>query len=330
MRGLNAILVVGCCAACMQAAIVRPSADVGGGTVARRAAIVPATAELPPSGSPTPKIEDSGAPADIATPGPWEETILTHGGCCPGAFWSPDSQEVRFLARPEPRQPASIYGVPRTGGPAVLVRREPAFFSPDGAYTMNVSGEDVAITRLRDGKRWTVPTGGRGVVFSHSMAKVAWTESSDAFTNLNLIQRTIWIRDLDGVQSSIVVKVVGGGFIGWAEDDASVLVSGGLVTGGPRGVWRVDLTGGEPKLLFEADEIQGALISPNGEWLAFFVAFGSQQDRNGLWVMRTQDGSAERLDLFGSYRWRGEGRLLLIPLELDPTGDALWEYDAKE
>jgi Tol biopolymer transport system component len=162
------------------------------------------------------------------------------------------------------------------------------------------------------------------------MAKVAWTESSDAFTNLNLIQRTIWIRDLDGGQSSIVVKVVGGGFIGWAEDDASVLVSGGLVTGGPRGVWRVDLTGGEPKLLFEADEIQGALISPNGEWLAFFVAFGSQQDRNGLWVMRTQDGSAERLDLFGSYRWRGEGRLLLIPLELDPTGDALWEYDAKE
>ena len=88
------------------------------------------------------------------------------------------------------------------------------------------------------------------------------------------------------------------------------------------------MAGGDPELLFEAAEVQSALISPDGGWLAFFVAFGSQPERNGLWVMRTQDGSANLLDLFGSYRWRGEGRLLIIPLEINQPGDALWQYAA--
>jgi Tol biopolymer transport system component len=256
--------------------------------------------------------------------------MLTRGGCCPGAFWSADSQEVRFLARPEPTQPASIYAVPRDGGPAKLFRRGPAFFSPDDAYMMSLSGEDVVIEGVANGKRWKIPTGGRGVVFSHSMGSVAWTESSDAYTNLNLIQRTVWVTDLENAQSSKVITIVGGTFLGWTGDDGSVLVSGGLATGGPRGVWRVSLASGEPSLLFEADEVQSPLISPDGGLLAFFVAFGSAAEQDGLWVLNTGDGSADRLELFGSYRWRGDDRLLIVPLEIDQDGDSLWQYNASE
>jgi hypothetical protein len=328
MRRLITALALALCASCTQAAAASPQSGRDNGRISDRAAIIPATTELPPSASPTLPPEDTPTPAPTEASSAWDLTMLTHGGCCPGAFWSADSQDVRYLARPEPTQSASIYGVPRAGGSAKLVRREPAFFSPDGAYTVTLSGENVVIQRPGDGKRWTIATGGHGVVFSHSMGYIAWTESSDASTNLNLIQRTIWFASLDEGQNSRIITVVGGGFLCWADDDASILVSGGLVTGGPRGVWRVGLTGGEPQLLFEADEIQGSLMSPGGGWLAFFVAFGSQPERNGLWVMHTPDGSTHRLDLFGSYRWKGEGRLLIIPLVIDGRGDALWEYDA--
>jgi hypothetical protein len=328
MRRLILLMTIACCVSCAPAyasqAATRPSLA----KISNRAAIIPpgirprSTASSAPISRGTSTAPPSYSEAD------WELTELTRGGCCPGAFWAADSREVRFLARPEASQPASIYGVPPTGGPAKLVRREPALFSPGDVYIVTAAGEDVVVETLSDGKRWTVATGGRSVVFSHSMQLVAWAESSDAYTNLNLIQRTVWVHDLESGQSARVITIVGGWLLGWSEDDASVFVSGGLVTGGPRGVWRASLAGGEPEFLFEADEIQGALLSPDGSRLAFFTAFGSDTEGNGLWVMSASDGAAKRLNLFGSYRWRGEDRLLIIPLTLDPRGDALWEYDA--
>jgi hypothetical protein len=330
MRRLITLVTIACCASCTPGLVPQQQTSPSLGKISNRAAVIPADIGLPQIVSPTPVPRNTATPAPAESKAAWDLTMLTHGGCCPGAFWSADSREVRFLARPEPAQPASIYGVPRNGGPAKLVCREPAYFSPGDVYTVTASGEDVVIERAADGKRWKITTGGRRINFSHSMGSVAWTESSDAYTNLNLIQRTIWITDLGSGQSSRIITVVGGGLIGWTEGDAAVLVSGGLVTGGPRGVWRVAVTGGEPELLFEADEVQGALISPDGAWLAFFVAFGSDPERNGLWVMSTQGGSVNRLSLFGSYRWRDEGRLLIIPLVVDPRGDGLWQYKADE
>jgi hypothetical protein len=330
MRRVIVLVIAAFCASCARAVVVERPTRIAGGKISNRAAIVPVTAESTPTPIATPSPLSTPDAASIAPTLAWAPTMLTRGGCCPGAFWSADSQEVRFLARPEPTQPASIYAVPRSGGPAKLVRREPAFFSPDGAFTMTVSGEDVVLVRSADARRWTVTTGGRGVQFSHADRYVAWTESSDAYTNLNLIQRTIWIYDLETGLSSSPVKIVGGGFLGWTQDDQAILVGGGMVTGGPRGVWQVGLDGGDPELLFEAQDIQGPLISPRGGWLAFFVAFGSQTERNGLWVMQTSGGQARRLDLFGSYRWRGEGQLLVVPLDLDQAGDALWQYSVQD
>lgn len=330
MRRVIALVALVGCAACAPKAGSPLSFAPEAAPLANHALFLPAAGEIPRQSAPTPGPQQTPSPLPVATADGWELTVLTRGGCCPGAFWSADSQEVRFLARPEPTQPASIYGVSRTGGSAKLVRRDPAFFSPDGAYTMTISGEDVVIDRAADQSRWTIMTGGRGVVFSHAMRSVAWTESSDAYANLNLIQRTIWVVDLDSGQRSKIVTVVGGGFLGWTSDDSAILVSGGLVTGGLRGVWRVGVSDGTPEMLFAANEVQGALVSPRGGWLAFFVAFESQPDRNGLWILRTRDGAAHRLDLFGSYRWRMEGRLLIIPLELNEGGDGLWQYDSAE
>jgi Tol biopolymer transport system component len=75
------------------------------------------------------------------------------------------------------------------------------------------------------------------------------------------------------------------------------------------------------------DSVRSPLLSPNGEWLAFTVAFDTQEERNGLWVMRTDGSFSKKLDLFGAYRWRREGELLVIPLDLENPGPALWQVD---
>jgi len=324
MRRSIIILAALVCAACAQQAGAQQA------VIDEQVGIDQPLNSLPPAkptAMPTPTLVPALAVSPTASPTSWDPISLTHGGCCPGAFWSSDSQEVRFLARPVPTQPASIYSVPRTGGSARLVVQGPAWFSADDAYRVTASGEDVAIERVEDGKRWLIPTSGRAIHFSHSMQKIAWTESSEKVENLDLIHRSIWISNVDGSTSANVVTVVGGGFLGWTQNDEAILVSGGLRTGGPRGVWRVPSQGGEPQLLIEAQEVEGALVSPAGGWLAFYIAFGDDPSRNGVWVIPTGDGSARQLEVFGSYRWRSEERLLIVPLETNEAGDGLWEFD---
>jgi len=325
MRRSITILTVVACAACAQRAVAQQAAlTTAAGTIDPPVNLL---APAEPTELPASTLAPSLALTPTANPTSWVPIRLTLGGCCPGAFWSSDSQEVRFLARPIPSQPASIYSVPRTGGSARLVVRGPALFSADDAYRVTASGEDVAIERAEDGKRWLIPTSGRAIHFSHSTQKIAWTESSEKVENLDLIHRSIWISNLDGSQSTSVVTVVGGGFLGWTQNDEAILVSGGLRTGGPRGVWRVPSQGGEPQLLIEAQEVEGALVSPGGGWLAFYIAFGDDSSRNGVWVIPTDDGNASQLGLFGSYRWRSEERLLIVPLETNEAGDGLSEFD---
>ena len=320
------ILAVVACAAVAQQASAQPAVVEEQVAIDQPSNLL-STAE--PTAMPTSTLTPAFSVAPTANPTSWDPISLTHGGCCPGVFWSGDSQGVRFIARPVPTQPASLYGVPRTGGSARLVVRGPVWYSADDAYRVTPSGENVAIERVEDGQQWLIPTSGRAIHFSHGTQKIAWTESSEKVENLDLIHRSIWISNVDGSTSTStsVVTVVGGGFLGWTQNDEAILVSGGLRTGGPRGVWRVPSQGGEPQLLIEAQEVEGALVSPTGGWLAFFIAFGDDPSRNGVWVIPTGEGSARQLELFGSYRWRSEGRLLVVPLETNSAGDGLWEFD---
>jgi hypothetical protein len=70
-------------------------------------------------------------------------------------------------------------------------------------------------------------------------------------------------------------------------------------------------------------------LSPQGGWLAYMVAFSGDPANDGLWVVATDGSGARKLDLFGAYRWRAEGRLVLIPLEAGAAGQRLVEVDAQ-
>jgi hypothetical protein len=63
--------------------------------------------------------------------------------------------------------------------------------------------------------------------------------------------------------------------------------------------------------------------------LAYLAVFTGDSSQDGLWVVRTRDGRTTKLDIFGAYLWRDEGRLLVIPLEPGKVGQRLVEANAK-
>jgi Tol biopolymer transport system component len=80
-----------------------------------------------------------------------------------------------------------------------------------------------------------------------------------------------------------------------------------------------------------ANRPRGYRLSPDGRWMVYYVSFSPEPSENGLWLVRTDNGTRRHLnqDLFGGYAWRDDHRLLIIPLRPDAEYHELWEIDAE-
>ncbi len=280
---------------------------------------------------PTPVITASVTPflpaADTPTPTPPVTPIpLTTGACCSNPFWSPDSKMVLFIDRPEGESRAGLYGITIPRGEKRRLGSRVGVYSRELEYVAYPMGAMAYVERREDGRRWPIHTGGSTPRFSPSGRWVLWQVGGSALRYPNLKQRAVWVSTREGAAARQVVRTIGGGAIGWGYGEESLLVSGRLDHAGAAGVWRVPLGEGAPLLLFEAERVRSPLLSPDGAWLAFVVAFDPDPQRNGLWALDTRTGDARRLELFGAYRWRRSGVLLVVPL--DPEGPPmLWLVD---
>lgn len=262
-----------------------------------------------------------------STPVPIRVFRLTTGGCCPNPSWSPDSSWVPFLDRPEPNDPAGLYAVPANGGEIILIVDRVGVYSKDWSRVALQDGNRTLVERWVDGMRWEIPSEGRMIRFSPSGQWVEWEIISRGIKFPDLRQRAIWIAKSDGTQAHEVVTVNGGDFIGWIGREDAIVVSGRLAPYGPSGIWRISVEGGAGVLLKEIENPRDVLLSPDGSWMAFTIAFDQDSELNGLWVMRIDGSMAKKLDIFGAYRWRSAGALLVIPLDLEALGPSLWQVD---
>jgi Tol biopolymer transport system component len=253
---------------------------------------------------------------------------LTEGGCCTQPFWSPDSQEVRFIDQPADDQPVGIWGVPVDAPLAapqfVTERLEESTASP--RYLIETGGDATVIERRSDGQRWTVPAGGRTVLISPDETRIAWTvtnvdaPSSDQVTAL-------WLANLDGSEAQQIATLPRGGLSGWIDDATLLISSRDSLEAREQTLAAFNLADGSRTELARAERLRGQVLSPSGGWLVYYVTFDADPAKNGLWVVRTDGGQSIQLGdgLFGSYQWRpcterctpAEDRLLIVPLEID-------------
>ena len=278
----------------------------------------PASATPPPSPLPLPSATTLPAPLLHQ---------LTQDGCCVDPFWPPDGSQVLYLDQPDPGSPAGFWGVSLEGGEPQLYTDRLGAYSPDMQLLAYPQAGATIVERLSDGQRWEISNGGRAISFSPDGRWIAWTQGQSG-PPFDTARREVWISQVDGSQARPVVELYGGGFSGWFVD-GRLLLSGRLQPQNEqRGVWVLSLEDGALRQIAAGDRLRGFAVSPGGTWLVYQETFSPDPARNGLWLVNVESGESRRLDLFGAYQWRDDGRLLVIPLELDVSSHTLWQVEA--
>jgi hypothetical protein len=183
------------------------------------------------------------------------------------------------------------------------------------------------IERWADGAGWIAFNDNRSVRFSPSARSVAWIVTSHGISFPDVRQRAVWLATEEDPDGREIVTVNGGTFVGWTDEEEALVVTGRLAPNGPAGIWRIAVDDGAGRLLMESENVRSPLLSPDGNWVAFLSTFNVEAGRDGLWVVRTDGAEVSKVPFFGAYRWRREGELLVIPLELDAQGVSLWQVE---
>jgi hypothetical protein len=276
----------------------------------------------------TPPPLNNRTPEPTPTPAP-ALSQLTFDGCCVQPFFSPDGSQVWFIDKPSDTQPSGIWGVSATGGEPQFITDKVGVFSSDGALRAYPEAGQTFVERVATGERWPVPAAGRAVAISPDGAQIAWqTASSTENFDRRLVE--VWVARVDGSEARVAARVLGGALGGWFPDSARLLISGRDSAETEPYLAALNLADGARAVIATGLNIRGAVISPNGSWLAYTISFSGDAARDGLWVVRSDGAAARRLSHFGAYRWRSDDRLLIVPLEATSGSHRLIEVAASD
>jgi hypothetical protein len=245
---------------------------------------------------------------------------------------------VLFIDQPAPDAALGIWGVDtsRSGEKPELLTERIALYTTDLSYVVTREQGETVIEWL-DGSlgetvvdSWIVPNGGRSVSISPHRTRVAW-QVSDENSPVESRIAEVWVANLDGTDGQMVATLPRGGLSGWLSDDELILTGRESLASRETVVYTQSLIDGTTVELARAERPRGMSLSPDGDWLLYYVSLSDDPVENGAWLVRT-DGSERReldRDLFGAYQWRDGRRLLLIPFRPEALFHELWELDVE-
>jgi hypothetical protein len=295
------------------------------------ASLTPAAADaVPPAPAATPTLasEPTLPPAPPTPSGP-VFTQLTNGGCCVQPFFSPDGSRALFLDRPSGAQPVGIYGVPvaQPGQAPTLLIDKLGPFSRDLSHRALLVNGQTQVERVADGQTWPIDNGGRSVSFSPDAKRLIWSVSEEA-GGFDRRKSDLFVANIDGSGARRVVTRFGGGAVAWFDDGVRILIGGRAQRGDPLPSLAVlNLDDGSVRDLFTAERWRGVLLAPGGRHAIYFIAQARELGIGGTYLVNIDKPEPQRMDFFGSYRWRDATRLLYVPLTADATANELWQYD---
>jgi len=326
----------------LSAALLLAACNANPTALATPATPKPAVTFVAPQNTPTTVTSNTSPIAAVSTATPNTPNAaspslqfiqLTTGGCCVQPFFSPDGAQVLYLDKPTPDAEVGIYGVPIAKPLA-----EPALFSPqlgpfsrDMSLSVDLINKQTTITKRADNTRWVINNGGRSVSISPDNSKVAWNVSQDS-GNFDVRRSEVWIANIDGSDAKRVLTRYGGGMQGWLSDSQHILVGGKANRNDAAATLSIyDLNSSDSRDLYSADRIRGQSLSPDDRWMAFFVAQSRQPSSNGMFLLQIDSSATvtqpQRLDWFGTYRWRDAHHLLYVPLKPGQPSHELWQLD---
>jgi hypothetical protein len=251
---------------------------------------------------------------------------LTNGGCCPQPFWSSDSQSVMYLDNPVPSGSPGLWSVNLRGNPPELVSERLGLYSHSLVYLAYPEEGQTIVESKEVGQRWVIPNQGQVVKFCPQERHVAWIASSMAVP-IDKTRHQVWTSQIDGSEARIVWEMYGGRLEGWFPDGRLLVAGRATQSDSVQSLWAVSLVGEPPTLLAQGFLLR-SILSPGGSWLAYQGLFSEDAAENGLFIVHTHTGESHRLDLFGAFRWRDDHRLIIIPMDQEPSQHVFWEIDA--
>ena len=207
-----------------------------------------------------------------------------------------------------------------------FITDRPGIYSADRSLIAYPQSGQTYIERI-GGERWVAPSEGRALAFSPDGTRIAWQVASSS-ANFDRRAVEVWAANVDGSEARVVIRLIGGGFSAWFTDGVRLLVSGRESPDDDPFLAAVHLADGSLTPIVRGPQLRGSRLSPAGGWLVYQVAFSGDPNADGLWVVRTDGSGNWRLEVYGAYRWRAEGRLLMIPLEPGAASQRLLEIDA--
>jgi len=264
--------------------------------------------------SPTSTFKPTLIPTLIPTPTPKIKQI-TSGGCCVNPFWSPDSSMVMFVDKPGETASAGIWGVKLNGEPPQLITSQVGIFSPDFKYVAYPKATETVIAEVNGGKNWVVrEAGGRSISFSPDSKSISWQVSS-SLVNFDLRTVEVWIANVDGTNAKKIASLFGGGVSWWLPDSTKMLATVRKEANADPILSILNIADGKLTPIAQAPSFRSTMPSPEGGWIIYQIAFSGDATKDGIWVVRSDGKDLKRLEVFGSYRWRSEGKILFVPLE---------------
>jgi Tol biopolymer transport system component len=314
----------------------------------------PSSTSLPSATpSPSPRLQPTSIPTATPTPTlsptftpPPTPSLrqLTTGGCCTQPFWSPDSKQVLYIDQPAPDAPLGIWGqdIARPEHEPELITEHIAFYTADLTLRIELDEDTTTIERLpvplteadtqseAPLESWTVPAGGRRISISPGQTRIAWQVSNPDLPPERQITQ-VWVANLDGTEAEAVATLPRGGVGGWVSDDMLLVSSRESLQSREQILYTLSLSDGRLTELVRAERLRGGLVSPDGTWLAYYIALNEDPTQNGLWLVRTDGTEQRKLDrnLFGAYQWRDSNRLLIIPFQPEAAAHEIWEFNVE-
>ena len=326
-----------------------PTPDPPTATIAAtRTAIaqLPTATETPLPPSPTDTATATATPTVIntATPTPTNTPTatltptpsiqqLTKGACCTQPFFSADSRQVFFLDKPSVADPVGIYAVTiNNPEPApVLISQNIGFRNPDQTLVANIDGNLVQLTNEETSESWILDTGGNWPRFSPDNSRILWI-AADLEGPYDRRQSDVWLADISGENQRRLFTIYGTRTAAWFPDAQHFLMVGrDRPVDEEQTLFKYNVDTGQRTNLFSHKRIRGGDISPQGNWIAYFLTFADDPSENGLWIINAEDATRHKLEVpnFGAYRWRDDSTLLYIPFREEATSPMqLWAVDA--
>lgn len=267
-------------------------------------------------------------PAFTAAPLTTEPVMrtLSRPGCCSLAWWSPDSQSIRYWDGAD-GPPAQIYALSTQGGdPQPLDNITYQIRSADDQYKLVMTSGRVSLFPP-DGTEIPLSTGGSWPQFSPAISRLLWHRfPADDIPGSVPPATEIWISAVDGSNRQLL-KVQQGGSVYWLDEDR-LLLSEPI---GRANRFRLSIltisTQALETMLPEAGYMRGLAVAPGGKNVLIYAPFQKDAAVSGMYLLATVANTpATKLPIFGSYRWRDSNSFFYLPYQPDqPTQVMLYD-----